>query len=36
VREAAAEPALIEYHTDRASNVKKHRELFAAVAAALR
>jgi 2-succinyl-5-enolpyruvyl-6-hydroxy-3-cyclohexene-1-carboxylate synthase len=35
VREALGEPALIEYRSDRASNVAKHRELFAAVASAL-
>jgi 2-succinyl-5-enolpyruvyl-6-hydroxy-3-cyclohexene-1-carboxylate synthase len=35
VREALSEPALIEYRSDRASNVAKHRKLFAAVAAAL-
>jgi 2-succinyl-5-enolpyruvyl-6-hydroxy-3-cyclohexene-1-carboxylate synthase len=36
IREAASEPALIEYRTDRASNVRKHREVWAAVEAALR
>jgi 2-succinyl-5-enolpyruvyl-6-hydroxy-3-cyclohexene-1-carboxylate synthase len=36
VREALGEPALIEYRTDRASNVAKHRALFAAVADTLR
>ena len=32
IRAALGEPGLIEYRTDRASNVKRHRELFAAVA----
>ena len=35
VRAALEEPGLIEYRTDRADNVKKHRELFAAVAGRL-
>jgi 2-succinyl-5-enolpyruvyl-6-hydroxy-3-cyclohexene-1-carboxylate synthase len=36
VRAALEEPGLIEYRTDRASNVEKHRALFAAVAERLR
>jgi 2-succinyl-5-enolpyruvyl-6-hydroxy-3-cyclohexene-1-carboxylate synthase len=36
VRVALDEPCLIEYRTDRATNVANHRELFAAVAARLR
>jgi 2-succinyl-5-enolpyruvyl-6-hydroxy-3-cyclohexene-1-carboxylate synthase len=35
VRAALGEPGLIEYRTDRASNVTKHRALFAEVAGAL-
>jgi 2-succinyl-5-enolpyruvyl-6-hydroxy-3-cyclohexene-1-carboxylate synthase len=35
VRAALGEPGLIEYRSDRASNVAKHREVFAAVAAGL-
>lgn len=35
VRAALEEPGLIEYRTDRADNVRKHRELFAAVAGRL-
>ena len=35
VRAALDEPGLIEYRTDRASNVDKHRALFGEVAAAL-
>jgi 2-succinyl-5-enolpyruvyl-6-hydroxy-3-cyclohexene-1-carboxylate synthase len=36
VRAALEEPGLIEYRTDRAANVAKHRELFAAIAQRLR
>jgi 2-succinyl-5-enolpyruvyl-6-hydroxy-3-cyclohexene-1-carboxylate synthase len=35
VRAALDEPALIEYRTDRAGNVDKHRRLFAGIAEAL-
>jgi 2-succinyl-5-enolpyruvyl-6-hydroxy-3-cyclohexene-1-carboxylate synthase len=35
IRAALAEPGLIEYRTDRASNVTKHRDVWAAVNAAL-
>ncbi len=35
VRAALGEPCLIEYRTDRARNVRQHRELFAAVAESL-
>ena len=32
VREAAAEPGLVEIRTDRADNVRVHREIYARVA----
>ena len=35
LRTAAASPGLVEVRTDRRENVRRHRELFAAIAAAI-